>query len=229
MISIILYSKSLTHSSALFILLFNAFNWAFISASEFSNFSWLFLYLRIPFWINLHINCPSLIHFIFSLPPFWTWCLLDCRDLFCCILLQGNSPVLLTENDTWASSLCLYFSYFVSLGKTTTVVFKGYIYIHMGSLWGLTFFWQEGCFWFECLLSLSSVCADCNLHAGVWPVCASREMESMGRAINHFLVARPLRVAITCREVAQDSPGCRAHWSGSDTHGGIGGAQSLWE
>ena len=41
MSSIILYSKSLIHSSALFILLFIAFSSAFISANEFSNFSWV--------------------------------------------------------------------------------------------------------------------------------------------------------------------------------------------
>ena len=42
-ISIILSSKSFTHFSILFILLFNAFNSAFVCANEFSNFSWLFL------------------------------------------------------------------------------------------------------------------------------------------------------------------------------------------
>ena len=42
-ISIILSSKSLIHYSALFILLFNAFDSAFVCAKEFSNFSWLLL------------------------------------------------------------------------------------------------------------------------------------------------------------------------------------------
>ena len=45
MISIILSSKSLIHSSALFILLLNAFNSGFVSANEFSNFSWLLVKL----------------------------------------------------------------------------------------------------------------------------------------------------------------------------------------
>lgn len=55
MISIILSSRSLTHSSALFILLFIAFSSAFILANEFSNFSWLLLIIFLSFLSNLSI------------------------------------------------------------------------------------------------------------------------------------------------------------------------------
>ena len=124
MISIILSSKSLIYSSALFILLFNAFNSAFTSANEFSIFSWLLLIVSAPFKSNLCYSWqPLLIPSVLSLPPFKTWCLLDCRGLldfrglFQCLLLQGDSPVL-TGNACYASSFCWYFSYSVSLEKT---------------------------------------------------------------------------------------------------------------
>ena len=48
---------------------------------------------------------------------------------------------------------------------------------------GLRLFWHERCFWFGCLLSLSSVCTrDCPLargNEGVQPVCASREGDNV--------------------------------------------------
>ena len=50
----------------------------------------------------------------------------------------------------------------------------------------LLFFWHEVCFWFGCLLSLSSVCVDCyaleRRCAGVRPVFASKKMEAVDRA-----------------------------------------------
>ena len=90
--------------------------------------------------------------------------MLYCRSLFHCLLLQENSPVLLTGNGSWVSSFCLYFSYSVSLGKTTTEVLEGYLYARapLDILWGLAiYFWCEGCFWFGCLLSLPSVYVSC--------------------------------------------------------------------
>ena len=62
------------------------------------------------------------------------------------------------------------------------------------------------CFWFACLLSLSSVCAGCyplDRGTGVQPVCTSREMDAVGRAR-------------TYGEIVQAAPGCRALGSGSD-------------
>ena len=52
--SIILSSRLLIRSSALFILLFRAFNSACISASEFYNFSWLLLIFSSSF---AEVNC----------------------------------------------------------------------------------------------------------------------------------------------------------------------------
>ena len=90
-ISIILSSKSRIYPCALFILLFTTFSSAFMSANEFSNFSWLLLLLA-SFYSNLHLCWQSfIIPSVFSLPPFWTRCLLDWRGLFHCLFLQGNS------------------------------------------------------------------------------------------------------------------------------------------
>ena len=64
---------------------------------------------------------------------------------------------------SYASSLCLHFSYSLSLGKTITCCSLGGLFIY-GSLWGLTFFfWCEAYFYFGCLLFLSSTCAGCYL------------------------------------------------------------------
>ena len=71
-ISIILSSRSLILSSALFILLFIAFSSAFMSANEFSNFLGSFLQFLVPFYSNLHF-CQQffLIPSVFSLPSFF--------------------------------------------------------------------------------------------------------------------------------------------------------------
>ena len=93
------------------------------------------------------------------------------------------------------------------------------------------YFWHEGCFWFGCFLSLSSVCAGCYpLDEGcatVWPALSSRKMEAMGRACSQCLVARPLTMVRTCGKVVQAAPGCRALASGSDPQGGVGSTQSF--
>ena len=73
-----------------------------------------------------------------------------------------------------------------------------------GTIWGFGegfffffFFFLEDCFWFACLLSLSSVYAGrypiAGGCAGVWPACTSREMGEMGRANSQCLVAIPLQ------------------------------------
>ena len=41
----------------------------------------------------------------------------------------------------------------------------------------------------------------------LWPTHASREMEAMGRACSHFLVAGPLTVVRICGEVVQPAQG----------------------
>ena len=60
----------------------------------------------------------------------------------------------------------------------------------------------------------------------VRPVLASRKMEAMDKVSSQCLVARPLPVARTHREVVQAVPAYRALESGRDTQ--EGGAQSLW-
>jgi len=73
------------------------------------------------------------------------------------------------------------------------------------------------------------VYAGCHPCAGLWPACDSREMEAMGRASSQCLVAGPLTVARTCREVAQASPGFRALGHGNDFQAGVGNAQTTWQ
>ena len=108
MISIILSSRSLIHSSALFILLFIAFSSAFISVNEGSNFSWfLFIvsssFLQQSAFLLIAFLVPS----VFSLSPFWILSLLDWRGLFQCLFFQGNSLDLLIGSGSFASSFCL--------------------------------------------------------------------------------------------------------------------------
>ena len=51
--------------------------------------------------------------FSISSPHFWTWFLLDWRDLFRCLFLQGSSLGLLTGSGSSASLFCLCFSLWV--------------------------------------------------------------------------------------------------------------------
>ena len=70
----------------------------------------------------------------------------------------------------------------------------------------------------------------CRLRrALVWPAHASRKMEAGDRASSQCLVAGPLTVQRTHREVAQAAPSCRAWGSGSDPQGGVGGTQGVWQ
>ena len=125
----------------------------------------------------------------------------------------------------------------MSLGNTSTVILEDYLYMGkaLSSLWELIIyvciylFWCEGYFWFGCLPSLSLVCAGCYPSAGIRPVLASGEVDTMGRASSPCLVAGPLTVARTLGEVAQAPPGGRALESGSDTLGGIFGTQGVWQ
>lgn len=69
----------------------------------------------------------------------------------------------------------------------------------------LIIFWNVGYFWFECLLFLSSLhvyhyCLDRQC-AGTCCTCTSREMGTIARAFRQHLVARPLAVVSTLREV----------------------------
>ena len=52
---------------------------------------------------------------------------------------------------------------------------------------------------------------------------------TMDRAHSQCLVAGPLTLSRTYREVVQAAPGCRVLGSGRDPLGGAGGAQSLWQ
>ena len=58
-------------------------------------------------------------------------------------------------------------------------------------------------------------------------VCASREMEAMGRAGSQCLLAKPLTAARTGRRVAQAALSCRVLGSGSH-QAGVGDAWSVW-
>ena len=95
------------------------------------------------------------------------------------------------------------------------------------------FFWHGSCFCFRCLVSLFSLCIGCYpLNRGcahIKAALASMKMEAMGRSYSKCLVARPLVVERTQGEVAQVDSCCRALENGSNPHGGIGGAQGLWQ
>ena len=164
-IFITLSSKSLICSSSLFILLFNVFSSVFISANDFPNYFCL-LIVSISFLKSsalLLMSTQFLQYFHYLL--FLTWCLLDWRGLFHCLLLQGNSPVLLIVSGSWASSFCLYFSNSVSLGKTTIYCGLGGLFIQgsiLGFLWGLFLFvlvWRLLLVW---MLAVSFLCG-CRL------------------------------------------------------------------
>ena len=60
-------------------------------------------------------------------------------------------------------------------------------------------------------------------------MCASREMEAMGRASIQCVVAGPLAVARIRSKVVQAAPSCRALGSCSDTQTDVGSAQSVWQ
>ena len=72
---------------------------------------------------------------------------------------------------------------------------------------------HQDCFWFGCLLSLSTVCAGCysldRVCVGVWSTQISRQMEVVHRVCSQCLVPGPLTVVMTHSEVAQVTPGCR--------------------
>ena len=53
------------------------------------------------------------------------------------------------------------------------------------------FLWHEGCFWFQCLLTLPSLHAGCSPCAGVWPAHAAREMDAIGRAVTSASLLGP--------------------------------------
>ena len=60
-------------------------------------------------------------------------------------------------------------------------------------------------------------------------MCASREMEAMGRARSQCLVAGPFTVAWTHGKVEQAAPICRALASDNDLQADVDGAQSIWQ
>ena len=53
-------------------------------------------------------------------------------------------------------------------------------------------------------------------------------MEAIGRVSSQCLVARPMTVMRTCREVMQAAPDYRALGSGRDPQGCVASVQSLW-
>ena len=128
----------------------------------------------------------------------------------------GESPILLTGNGSWTSSLCLNFSYSVSLGKLIAVVLDGYLYARVLTL----YFWCES---FGSLLSLSSVWAGCYPLDGVLHILPGRWRQRAG------LVAGPLTAAKNYGKVTQVAPSHRAPGSVSETQECLGSAWSVWQ
>ena len=107
-ISIILSSRSLILSSALFILFFIAFSSTFVLANEFSSFSRFLLIISSSFLqYSAFLSIDFICSFSIFISSFWNWCLLNWRGLFHCLFFQGNYLGLLTERDFPAS----FFSY----------------------------------------------------------------------------------------------------------------------
>ena len=116
------------HFIALFILLFSALSSAFTLANESSNFSWLLLIVLFLFKVICigHYYFLQYYHdLLFEIDICW---FSEVYLVFLWLLfLQGNSPVLLTGNGSYASSFCLHFSYSLVLGETV-------IFCHLGGL-----------------------------------------------------------------------------------------------
>ena len=149
-ISIILSSRSLIRSSALFILLFIAFRSAFVSVNEFSNFSWfLFIVLQYSAFLSIaFLNSFSI--FVISFLNSVSIRLKRSVSLF----FQGNSLGLLTGSCSSASSFYLHFSYSVSLGETVVYCGLGGLFICGGLIYlvaGLFLVWMP-------VVSFFSVC-----------------------------------------------------------------------
>ena len=116
MISITLSSKSFTHCCTLCTLLFSAFNLACISANEFLNFYWLLLVFSISFLKkSAFLFISALNSFIFTLNSFsiFTISFLNPASIrlqrSISLFLQGDSPVLLTENGCEHLRFLIYF------------------------------------------------------------------------------------------------------------------------
>ena len=148
-ISIILSFRNLICSFALFILLFNAFSSAFISAEIFPVF--FFFSLLVSFYSTLHFCWQTfLVPIVFSLSPFWVHWILNWRSLFC-LFFQVNSLDLLIRHSFSASSFYLNFSCCMSLGGTIPYcgprgLFLCGSILCSPSLCGFNIFWCEDCF-----------------------------------------------------------------------------------
>ena len=133
------------------------------------------------------------------------------RGLSYCLLLQVNSPVLLTGIGSWASSACLCFSFSVSLGKPNYNL-GGLLLCKSAPLYfvgGTLYFWLE--VW---VFAVSFFDVSRRLSPGCW-VCF-QEQEAMGRTSSLCLVAGFSTAASTCRKVAQATLSCRTLGSDSE-------------
>lgn len=134
MISIILSSISLIHSSSLFIPQFIAFSSAFLSENELSNFPWVLLIVSSLF---LQYSTFLLIVFLnfFSIFIISVLKLLSIRlKRSCSLFFQGNFLDLLIGNDSFTSLLYLYFFYFV-FKRNHDLLWS----------WGAIYMWEHPC------------------------------------------------------------------------------------
>ena len=92
----------------------------------------------------------------------------------------------------------------MSLGMPTAVVLEFHFYarVPLCIMWGFTIY-----FWYG---SLDICCLFPHCEQGVIPwsgaVCVYSEKEAVGRASTHYLLAGLMRVARTCRKMAQATP-----------------------
>ena len=101
-------------------------------------------------------------------------------------------------------------------------------------MWVYWVFLPEDCFWFGCLLPISSVCAGYypldRGHAGAWLVLASREVGAVGGACRRTWLLGPWQWwQPTGRYGLQISTACRALGSGSDPQGGVTWGPWQWQ
>ena len=115
--SIILSSRSLIHSSALFSLSFATFSSVCISTIELSDFDWLFFIVS----SSCYNECSAFLNFpLFLSSPFWTGGQIDWRSLFHYLFFEETSLVFSTWSDSSASSFYFFFS--VSMNLLETVI-----------------------------------------------------------------------------------------------------------
>ena len=155
----------------------------------------------------------SLIHSEFSVSAFWTHCVLYCRGLFHCLLLQMKFSCCFNLEWIWGFFISLVGFFFCEFRKPSPVLFQDYFYAraHCCVLCGETIYFEYGrlniCFFFL-QFEFFSLC--------LGAACVSSSKEAMDSVSILCLVAGLLTIARLCRKVAHATPSCRPQGSGNE-------------